>query len=205
MFLNNTNDDFIYLNQNSIPDELCDTIIQLYESDTTYKYKGVTFSGVNTNVKDTTDLVIPKNNDTWRKIENFLYEELFRNVEKYKKKINNENLYNKTNNYNIEPRILHQELFTETFQIQKYKKNEGKYVYHHDFSIKQNSYRVITFLWYLNTVEEGGETELWGDFKIKPEKGKLFLFPASWTYPHTGKMPISHDKYIITGWLYISY
>ena len=68
----------------------------------------------------------------------------------------------------------------------------------------KQQYRVITFLWYLNTVEEGGETELLGSVNIKPERGKLLLFPASWTFPHRGKMPISHDKYIVTGWFHVS-
>jgi hypothetical protein len=53
--------------------------------------------------------------------------------------------------------------------------------------------------------EEGGETELCIDLKIKPEKGKLLIFPASWLYPHSGKMPISNDKYIVTGWIYAPY
>ena len=58
--------------------------------------------------------------------------------------------------------------------------------------------------WYLNDVEDGGETEFCGDFTIRPEVGKLIFFPASWCYPHRGKMPISGDKYIITGWLHIN-
>jgi hypothetical protein len=53
-------------------------------------------------------------------------------------------------------------------------------------------------------VENGGETEIWDDFKIKPETGKLLLFPSSWTFPHRGVMPISDNKYIITGWLYVN-
>ena len=43
--------------------------------------------------------------------------------------------------------------------------------------------------------------KFWKRKTIKPEAGKLLLFPASWTFPHCGQMPISHDKYIITGWL----
>ena len=50
----------------------------------------------------------------------------------------------------------------------------------------------------LNNVEEGGET-LFEDFKIKPMEGLLLFFPATWTYPHSGAMPTSNDKYIITG------
>ena len=87
--------------------------------------------------------------------------------------------------------------------IQKYQKNKGKYVYHNDASFESTKYRVITYIWYLNDVEEGGETEFFGEYCVKPEKGKLVLFPASWTFPHCGKIPISHDKYIVTGWLYI--
>ena len=88
--------------------------------------------------------------------------------------------------------------------IQKYEQNKGKYIYHNDSSIKldKNKFRVITFLWYLNDVEEGGETEFFGYYKIKPECGNILLFPSGWIYPHCGKMPISSDKYIITGWLY---
>jgi hypothetical protein len=39
---------------------------------------------------------------------------------------------------------------------------------------------------------------------VKPEAGKLLFFPATWTYPHRGMMPISNDKYIITGWIYLN-
>jgi len=65
------------------------------------------------------------------------------------------------------------------------------------------SHRIITYLWYLNDVEEGGET-LFHNFKIKPKTGSLLLFPATWTYKHSGAMPISNDKYIITGWVWIN-
>ena len=97
------------------------------------------------------------------------------------------------------------ELYDCGFLIKKYDKNKGKFIYHNDFIIekKNNMYRIITFIWYLNDVEEGGETEFCGDFTIRPEVGKLIFFPASWCYPHRGKMPISSDKYIITGWLHI--
>jgi hypothetical protein len=58
----------------------------------------------------------------------------------------------------------------------------------------------------LNDVIEGGETDFFaGDIKIRPKKGTLIFFPSSWTYPHSGKMPMSSNKYIITGWLYNKY
>ena len=54
-------------------------------------------------------------------------------------------------------------------------------------------------MWYLNDVEIGGETDFI-NFKIKPTTGKLVIFPSTWTYPHCANIPISNDKYIITGW-----
>lgn len=52
---------------------------------------------------------------------------------------------------------------------------------------------------------EGGETEFWSKYRIKPEAGKLVLFPASWAFPHRAIVPLSSDKYIITGWLWEYY
>ena len=69
------------------------------------------------------------------------------------------------------------------------------------YELQQKRYRMITYLWYLNDVDKGGETEFWGTYKVKPEAGKLILFPATWSYPHCGNIPISNAKYIITGWL----
>jgi hypothetical protein len=86
--------------------------------------------------------------------------------------------------------------------VQRYIKNYGKYVYHQDYENQVDKHRVITYLWYLNTIEEGGETEFYGNYKIKPEQGKLIFFPAFWCYPHCGNIPLSDNKYIITGWMY---
>jgi len=197
--------DFIIEFNNSIPDLLCDNIINLYE-ETNDKYAGQTLGGVQLDIKNTTDFIIPQNNNKWEKIEKFLYKELIRKLVKYIEIIDKKLNINE-NNYDITFSLFdNKNLFTESFMIQKYDKSCGKYVYHNDFSLhyeKEKSYRVLTFLWYLNDVTEGGETAFWNDYKIIPEKGKLLLFPASWSYPHSGKMPISNDKYIITGWLYI--
>jgi hypothetical protein len=202
---------FIYENDYSISPILCKEIIEMYENEEV-KHKGRTLEGVNINVKDTFDFNIPHSHDTnskWSKIEIFLYKELKNNLSKYIDQINCSN-YKPEKNNNIDSTIFkNNTLEAYIFMIQKYNKGIGKYVYHDDFQIEKHSdkykYRVITFLWYLNTIEEGGETEFWDSYKIKPLSGKLLLFPANWCFQHRGIMPISDNKYIITGWLYLSH
>ena len=201
-------DTYIYENDYSIPEILCDEIINKYEKNSDLHYQGLTHGGVQKKIKDTRDFSIPKcANETneWFKIEKFLYKELQKNFEKYKENINNNNEYKPENNNNILFKVLDSYHHVDNFMVQKYSKGIGKYTYHDDFfcDINNKRYRTVTYLWYLNDVEEGGETELFGSYRIKPKKGKLILFPASWCFPHRGKMPISDDKYIITGWFYV--
>jgi len=201
--------DFIYTNNFSLSKEICEQIIYYYNRDKDLGYDGITANGYNPNVKNTRDLNISLliyNDDIWKNIHEILYKELYVNLKNYFNKLNKED-YNKYHQQDY-PKfkiIDSNTLKAETFQIQKYEPNQGKYIYHNDFQVdlKMKRYRVITYLWYLNDVEEGGETELLGSIKIKPEVGKLLLFPCSWTYPHCANIPISNEKYIITGWLYV--
>lgn len=186
------NPKFIYLNPCSFSKELCKDIITMFEEDTVIKYEGITKAGLNKEIKDTTDLIIPENNPIWKKLVCFLQKELIANLKVY---------VPEQEKIKYVPFCNH---IIEYFMIQKYSQNKGKYIYHHDALIETENkkHRIFAYLWYLNDVDEGGETEFWGEYKIKPECGKLLIFPACWTYPHCGKMPISSDKYIITGWVY---
>jgi len=184
-----SNNNFIHEIKNSIPDILCNEIITMFELENG-RYEGVTIGGLNKNIKDTTDFVIPKKNTIWKKIEGFLYNELYSAIKLYFK-----DRYFPDNNFTV-----------DDFLIIKYEKNKGKYLTHNDFYINytEKKYRVITFLWYLNNINEGGETVFYnGNIKIIPETGKLILFPCSWTFPHSGSIPYSNNKYIITGWVYL--
>jgi len=186
--------DFIYEVSNSLSSYLCDNIIDLFSSE--IQYKGVTSGGFHQQIKDTNDFVIPEKTTKWGKIFNILIKQLNKHIVIYIEK------FKKQYEFDI---IGSKELFIKNMLVQKYEKNKGQYVFHHDSRTEENSYRVITFLWYLNDVDEGGETEFFGKYKIKPKKGKLILFPANWTFPHCGNIPISSDKIIITGWVYLQF
>jgi len=197
---------YIYTNKISLSQEICDDLIELFENEER-KYDGVTHGGLQKNIKDTKDFVIPENEPKWYKYYQLFHNELTRNLKVYINKLNDNQIFQNINQNtnNIFKHFENSKLSHSIFMIQRYKMNEGRYVYHHDFSIdyKNKKNRVLTYLWYLNDVKEGGETDFPDlSLQIKPEAGTLLLFPATWDFPHCGKMPISSNKYIVTGWLY---
>ena len=176
--------------ENVLDKEYCDYIISEFmkESNT---HPGSTSGGVNVNVKKTIDFHLKNNcSEIWTEIDKKLYEGLNKCLYKYRDKYEAFKMFSKIEDTG--------------FQIQRYIKNEGFYIYHNDFLTDKEKYRILTFLFYLNDVEEGGETEFfYGRIKIKPKAGKCILFPASWTFPHRAITPLSNDKIIVTGWLHI--
>lgn len=84
------------------------------------------------------------------------------------------------------------------YQIQKTIPG-GFYKWHVDAVNNTVSMRKLTYMWYLNSCEEGCTEFVFGQ-KIKPEAGKLLIFPSTWPYVHRGTPPKT-TKYVCTGWL----
>jgi len=90
----------------------------------------------------------------------------------------------------------------EEIRIKRYNTGGGdRFDTHVDVIDYPSARRFLSFFWYLNDVEEGGET-VFGDFKIKPSQGKLVVFPPLWMFPHSGNPPISNTKYILSTYLH---
>ncbi|WP_299811256.1 2OG-Fe(II) oxygenase [uncultured Shewanella sp.] len=94
-----------------------------------------------------------------------------------------------------------------SINIQKYLQGKGGYPHWHSEQFPQLGHnealhRVVLYMFYLNDVEEGGETEFYYQKKlIKPKKGTMVIAPASFTHSHRGNVPLSGDKYIATSWI----
>lgn len=85
------------------------------------------------------------------------------------------------------------------YQVQLYKKNIGFYSEHIDGAPWVERSRVLAGIVYLNTVEDGGGTQFpMQNITINAVAGRVALFPAHWLYPHSGLMPLSSDKWIIS-------
>ena len=77
----------------------------------------------------------------------------------------------------------------------------GFHNWHYENTGLQVSARKLVNQLYLNTIEEGGETEfLYMNKRIKAEQGGLIIFPAAFTHTHRGNPPIGKDKYIGSTW-----
>jgi hypothetical protein len=182
----NDKTEFIRLYKNALPKDFCEHLIERFEGDDR-KGPGRVADGVFPEIKRSTDLNITFV-DGWEE-EN---KTLFSNIEGYITKYTKE----------FFPRCQVNVIDAQDwgYQIQR-TDHRGHYVWHNDAAIHDGRNRLLTFIWYLNTVAKGGETEFL-DRKIKPTQGNLLIFPSTWTFAHRGLPPKSGLKYICTGWLY---
>ena len=87
-------------------------------------------------------------------------------------------------------------------KIQKTVPGEGYHVWHCENASVATSRRALLCMMYLNDVEEGGETEfLHFSKRVKPKKGRIVIWPASFPYVHRGNPPLSGEKYIMNTWV----
>jgi hypothetical protein len=142
-------DEYIYLKPDSISHEVCDYLIHLFETAEIGSVNdGTVVGGFLPKIKKTRDMNLgPLTN----KFDNTLYNEISLNLDPYFKGNKCEKVM-----------PLMKNVADSGYHVQKYESNVGYYNYHEDelFEYMENVVRrrVLTFIWYLNTVEEGGET-----------------------------------------------
>ena len=178
---------FIFEFTNSISSANCKDIINRFESSESDHYQGRVgqMFEENTDVKKSTDMVI-SGKDNWKDIDELLFTSLAKALSGVKKQF---------------------DFFTGPFKdigyaVQRTKPGEF-FHWHVDSGSHQFSDRQLVAIWYLNdVVGPGGETEFLNqDVKIKPEAGKLILFPPFWTHEHRGVTLKKGIKYIATTWV----
>ena len=95
-------------------------------------------------------------------------------------------------------------IFFEELRIKKYESGtDDQFDLHTAVQDHQSAKRYLAFLIYLNDDFKGGETTFpYNKLTIKPETGKVLVFPPTWQYPHSG-MPVKscEPKYIMSTYL----
>ena len=196
--------DYIYEIEHNLPREVCEKIIDKFEADDR-KTAGITWDQVidptrPNDFKKSTDLQIT-HMEGWSEIDCILKDKLTEGLKEYEQHIKAAYEYDSIPFRSTVGGVF-ANMIDRGYQIQRTKKNEF-YTWHHDDV--NRSGRVITFIWYLNTLDpkiDGGTTDFECGKSIVPKQGKLIFFPATWTYIHRGKPVLSDNtKYICTGWV----
>jgi hypothetical protein len=91
---------------------------------------------------------------------------------------------------------------TSDLTLKRYRPGQQEQFQLHFDAINHVAHRYLVLLWYLNDVEQGGETRFPQlDVTIPARAGRLLMFPPYWMYQHEGLPPESGDKYILSTYL----
>ena len=86
-------------------------------------------------------------------------------------------------------------------KAKKFPLGGGFHDWHYETMNRNSTARSFVVQMYLNTIEEGGETEfLYINKRVKAKQGRVVIFPAGYTHTHRGNPAIGKDKYLITSW-----
>ena len=188
--------DFIGVYDGYIPDEACDQAIELFNK---YQEFNKVFSRF-TSEGATQDF---KNDKQLFCTGDVLMDQEF-NVNKLKLLMVNfdmalKHYYTETN----VKKYTAEDIITDYVKIQKTIPSQGYHVWHIEHGQgRENEKRILVYSIYLNTVEEGGETEfLYQSQRVKPVKGRIVIWPAGFPYVHRGNPPLIGEKYIVTSWI----
>jgi len=189
---------FIEIYEKALPVEICNSFISYFEKENTFINKGTVYQGVVgdkvvIDKKNTLDMIIPEWNVHINPLKYELNKSLDRHIEyyyeKYKKAFSHKTNYERVGYY-----LMH-----------KSEAPAGGFTnFHSEWAVHPEAItRQMVAMWYLNDVEDGGETEFYYQkLKIKPKTGTLVIHPAGYTHLHRGHNPISNNKYTINTWLH---
>jgi len=178
---------FIFEVPRALSSKLCDDVIRRFENSPDQHMVGRLGqrANIDSSVKKTTDVPV-SGNPHWQDVDKQLFASLGRTLRVFR-----------------EDYTFFRNPFKDTgYHLQRYLPGEY-YDWHVDGGSHDFSYRQLVALWYLNDVEgSGGETEfLYQQIKIRPERGKLLIFPPFWTHEHRSTELQRGSKYIATTWL----
>ena len=174
--------DFFAVYDNALSPDFCQGVIQRFENDAR-KSRGMVGEGTyRPDFKGTTELDFQTVTQGWEDVINTVNRSLMHFLRQYMSQWGEA--------------FQSVEIHHEGFRMARY--NPGQQFDWHSDNIAGTYTRVMTAMWDLNTVDEGGETEYkWLGRKIKPVEGRLMICPVGWTYYHRGIAPVSGPKYTI--------
>tara|TARA_B100000214_G_scaffold172488_1_gene124030 strand:- start:1646 stop:2188 length:543 start_codon:yes stop_codon:yes gene_type:complete len=172
-----------FIHEYYIDEKICKKLIQYHKKNKEYRAKGVTATGYNKDVKDSTDVyVYNMSNDPNIRA---YFKALSTCVDNYCKiyGINQVHTSHMGNN------------------IQHYAPGGGFKKWHCERGNLFFSGRALVYMTYLNNVTDKGETEFkYYNLKVKAKAGLTLIWPPDFTHTHRGIPSPTQHKWIMTGW-----
>lgn len=184
----------MWIFENHLSPDVCRDIITRFEADSSLQYQGevATSAGAgktDTDIKKCTELHVSAHAH-WADIDKLLWERMGDAVKLVRER-------------HLGLSYMGGKFHDEGYRIKRYM-NDGTegFKTHIDVNGYPQAHRQLVCQWYLNTVEEGGETVFPEQgMEVAPVTGRLVCFPPFWTHIHRANPPISEPKYIVSGWL----
>jgi len=218
--------DFIGVYDDALPAKFCQEIIGMFESFPQIQTAGRIGSGVDTRKKESMDACISEYQE-WTPINQRLFDITLEKLMEYALEHpflvcgslaptlqldSGEVLELAPDNIEQVPREQLKHVLLNLYRpgylnLQKYAQGTGGYHHWHSecYPREENCetlHRVLLFMFFLNTVDEGGQTDFYYQQRsVAPQAGRMVIAPAGFTHTHKGNVPVSSDKYIVTSWI----
>ena len=181
-------ENFIGIYDNALSDEECDRLINHHETSSTGKghviIEGKSVEEISHKKSIEIDESVFSNPDH-KIIYDIVYENLIKYTNKYIEKY-------------FPIKYIAKWQIDHEFSFKKFvDESYGFKMWHTEHGPGEVSTRILVWMYYLNDAESGTEFQFYP--KIKAKKGRLVIWPASWTHFHRSE-PNKGLKYILSGW-----
>lgn len=186
----------IYEEKNALSEEICNDMISWFDNKMLYGDTGMNYSRVDVQGRKDISLSECQQFGSFKPFYNEINSIIHKHMVHY---INEFNKGGGTGFYTI-----------TGYKFQKSVEGGGFTAWHSELPVFKPMWEKVRNrfgVWsiYLNDTDTGYTDFMHQKLSIKPETGKLVIWPAYFTHTHRANPDLKEDKYIITGWLETDY
>ena len=186
----------IYEEKNALSEEICNDMISWFDNKTLYGDTGMNYSRVDVQGRKDISLSECQQFGSFKPFYNQINSIIHKHMVHY---INEFNKGGGTGFYTI-----------TGYKFQKSVEGGGFTAWHSELPVFKPMWEKVrdrfgVWTFYLNDTDTGYTDFMHQKLSIKPETGKLVIWPAYFTHKHRANPDLKEDKYIITGWLETDY
>ena len=186
----------IYEEKNALSKEICNDMISWFDNKMLYGDTGMNYSRVDVQGRKDISLSECQQFGSFKPFYNQINSIIHKHMVHY---INEFNKGGGTGFYTI-----------TGYKFQKSVEGGGFTAWHSELPVFKPMWEKVrdrfgVWTFYLNDTDTGYTDFMHQKLSIKPETGKLVIWPAYFTHTHRANPDLKEDKYIMTGWLETDY